>query len=923
MHRLACSLALLFALTVPLHAAATVLESGDYATDAAAQAAWRATDGSAPVTTSARGDAHAVRFNADFTGNLRRVVADRDLKLDLTQWDRLTMDVYVDSPGLVSGYGFYFRSGPGWYSGSFQPTRRGWQTVEFTRASFGTEGQPAGWDRVDGIRVCGWRGAPRTGWFAIANLTGHREEIVVVTGTNTIAKRGSEARGVTQFADQLFQRLRQAGVSCGAIGDEQVEAGALAGRKIAIFAYSPDCSDAEVTAVEKYVAGGGKILVCYSAPPRLLTLLGLKYTGSLTPEQGHHLASIRFSAPDIQGLPAEVRQRSWRSTVVEPIAARTRTIGWWHDADGRRLGPAFALSDVGGYLGHVLLDDDPEGKSRLLLALLGHFDASVWQAVAAQRLRGPARIGLCDGRDGLLAWARRRTGAGAAHGKLAEEARLRSAATQQLADRRYAEAVATAAQADAALREAWLLAQRSKPLEFRAVWNHSGTGAWPGDWERSMRNLRAGGLNAVLPNVLWAGQALYASELLPVDPLVAKLGDQLAAAVAAGRKHGIEVHPWKVNWNLANAPQAFKARLAAEGRLMIDAEGKQQDWLEPSDPRNADLEVATMVEMARKYDVDGIHFDYIRYPGDVSYGPAVRERFERATGLTLEKWPSDVRRPDIHPKWVQWRCDNISQVVRRVAEEVRRIKPHCKISAAVFSNYPNCREDVGQDWAYWAKQGWVDFLCPMDYTNSDSAHAGTISSQLRHVAGAVPLYPGIGVTLGSWTLTADRVAGQIEVTRQMGADGFTLFNYSDSVADEVLPGLALGVLRTPAATGAHGPRFAFDLGEARQSPLYARQAADGETIRATVSRRPDPAGRTLAGVTGDIVLEDTNGQVAARLGAVPAAGQTVTVEFTAKPGLWRLAARGEARLGDRLVPYVSRSVLVQCGDLPAEVSALL
>jgi len=154
----------------------------------------------------------------------------------------------------------------------------------------------------------------------------------------------------------------------------------------------------------------------------------------------------------------------------------------------------------------------------------------------------------------------------------------------------------------------------SPPREVRAVWNHSGTGAYPGDWQRSAKLLAENGFNMILPNMLWGGVAHYPSDVLPPSATFQKYGDQIEQCCAAAKKHGIEVHVWKVNYNLATAPKDFVAKLRREGRTQVSAKGEPSDWLCPSHPENQKLELESMLEVARKYPVDGLHFDYIRYP---------------------------------------------------------------------------------------------------------------------------------------------------------------------------------------------------------------------------------------------------------------------------------------------------------------------
>jgi len=68
-----------------------------------------------------------------------------------------------------------------------------------------------------------------------------------------------------------------------------------------------------------------------------------------------------------------------------------------------------------------------------------------------------------------------------------------------------------------------------------------------------------------------------------------------------------------------------------------------------------------------------------------------------------------------------------------------------ELSADVFGDYPVCRGTVGQDWVAWIDEGLLDFVCPMDYTESASRFEELVRAQSEFVAGRIPLVPGIGV----------------------------------------------------------------------------------------------------------------------------------------------------------------------------------
>jgi uncharacterized lipoprotein YddW (UPF0748 family) len=330
--------------------------------------------------------------------------------------------------------------------------------------------------------------------------------------------------------------------------------------------------------------------------------------------------------------------------------------------------------------------------------------------------------------------------------------------------------------------------------EGRAFWNHSGAGAYPGDWERTAKALETGGFNMILPNQLWAGQADYPSKLLPHSETFRKYGDQVAQCVAAAHRHGLQVHVWKVNFNLGNAPKEFVEKLRRDGRTQVSAAGKTANWLCPSHPENLKLEVDTMVEVVRMYPVDGLHFDYIRYPdAEHCYCDGCRKRFEADSGTPVTHWPVDCYRGPRRDEYCAWRCRQITRVVEAASREAKRVRPGIKISAAVFGDYPSCRQSVGQDWVAWAKAGCVDFLCPMDYTASDDTLVDLVASQVSLVAGRVPIYAGIGATAVKPPLTAQQVLGQVEKARSLGASGFAIFNLDGKTIETLVPEVGKGL----------------------------------------------------------------------------------------------------------------------------------
>ena len=146
-------------------------------------------------------------------------------------------------------------------------------------------------------------------------------------------------------------------------------------------------------------------------------------------------------------------------------------------------------------------------------------------------------------------------------------------------------------------------------LVMSAIKRDRGVKDW--GWRRSIRHLRRNGFNAIVPNMLWAGLAHYPSDVLPVSPKVAEKGDQIAQCLRWCKRYGIELHVWKVNYNLSTAPKDFVDKMRAEGRLQGHRNGSELKWLCPSDPRNFALERDSMLEVVRKYGVHGRPLPYM------------------------------------------------------------------------------------------------------------------------------------------------------------------------------------------------------------------------------------------------------------------------------------------------------------------------
>ncbi|MDH7570034.1 MAG: family 10 glycosylhydrolase, partial [Armatimonadota bacterium] len=298
-----------------------------------------------------------------------------------------------------------------------------------------------------------------------------------------------------------------------------------------------------------------------------------------------------------------------------------------------------------------------------------------------------------------------------------------------------------------------------------------------------MPELKRLGLNFVVLRSAGGTAAYYASKVQPdiQDPL-APDGDSLAEAVKHAHANGLELHAYVNNCIVQgrSSPETL-ARLRAAGRLQESPQGQPIDWFCPSHPENLEAIERPMLEIATRYGVDGVQYDFIRYPNSQGcFCKRCRALFEKETGKPVADWPAEVMEGARHGDWVEFRCRRISAIVQRVSSAIRQAAPRVKISAAVFSNWPDNRDAVGQDWVRWCKEGWLDFVCPMNYTRSPAIFVERARVHREALPPGFPMVQGIGINAGTGRMEqASELAVQIALARQQGAAGFIGFAYQE------------------------------------------------------------------------------------------------------------------------------------------------
>ena len=288
----------------------------------------------------------------------------------------------------------------------------------------------------------------------------------------------------------------------------------------------------------------------------------------------------------------------------------------------------------------------------------------------------------------------------------------------------------------------WLCCQLAGAIQYpkkeiRAVWLTTVYGL---DWPRNkatseasriaqqkaaielLDRLQEANFNTVFFQVRLRGDVAYRSDIEPAAAIFSgKCGklpgyDPLEFMVKECHQRGMECHAWFVTF-----PVGSDRTVRAQGRLSVVkrhpelCKRHKGEWfLDPGVPGTTDYLLGLVREIVSGYDIDGIHFDYIRYPEAAKSFPdkSAHRKYGKKKSLA------------------DWRRENINRLVSRIYDCVKQMKPWVQVSSSPLGKYsriprvPNAGwtafESVYQDAKQWMDAGKQDMLVPMMYYLHDN-----------------------------------------------------------------------------------------------------------------------------------------------------------------------------------------------------------
>lgn len=346
------------------------------------------------------------------------------------------------------------------------------------------------------------------------------------------------------------------------------------------------------------------------------------------------------------------------------------------------------------------------------------------------------------------------------------------------------------------------------PREFRAAWVATVDNIdWPSvkglsperqraEFVEIVRVAKESGLNALVLQVRPSADAFYASDLEPWSEFLngeqgkapEPFYDPLRFAVEEAHKAGLELHCWfnpYRAWHPAAKGKKHSSYIGSRNPELVKKYGKYE-WMDPGEPAVRDRTLQVIVDVVRRYDIDGVHIDDYFYPypinengSPVDFPDGPSWRAYQATGGSLSK--------------ADWRRENVNRMIKGINEAIHAEKPWVKFGISPFgiyrSGYPagivaglDQYAELYADAKLWLNEGWCDYFTPQLYWpthQTKQAYEPLLNWWLSENKQGRHVWPGNFTSRtnpkeGNWP--ASEVAKQVEITRKSQAGGNVHFS---------------------------------------------------------------------------------------------------------------------------------------------------
>ncbi len=333
--------------------------------------------------------------------------------------------------------------------------------------------------------------------------------------------------------------------------------------------------------------------------------------------------------------------------------------------------------------------------------------------------------------------------------------------------------------------------------EIRAVWLTTNYGLdWPSKPVRSsadiefqktelcriLDKIQEAKMNVVFFQTRLRGDVIYPSQIEPWSRYIKRNYsknsdyDPLQFAVEACHKRGLECHAWFVVYPMGRVNLINNGVNGSNRHLTRQIDG--EFYLDPGNPATNSYLLPIIDEIVKKYDIDGIHFDYIRYPDRADAFPDNSTYFEYGKHKNLR----------------DWRRENVNKFVYQAYDNIKAAKPWVQVSSSVVGIYEKIAinkpyrtafSGVYQDPIDWVAKGKHDFIVPMMYYSNDLFNV-SMDNWKKNCNGRW-IVPGVGIYLldekaRNWR--AEVFVDQVDFCRKNDAAGTAYFRAQQLIEDK-------------------------------------------------------------------------------------------------------------------------------------------
>jgi uncharacterized lipoprotein YddW (UPF0748 family) len=295
-------------------------------------------------------------------------------------------------------------------------------------------------------------------------------------------------------------------------------------------------------------------------------------------------------------------------------------------------------------------------------------------------------------------------------------------------------------------------------------------------------------LNAVFLQVRPASDALYKSSLEPwsefLTGLMGKapepLYDPLQFAVEEAHARGLELHAWfnPYRAGFTNTRYTSPRHVTKKHPKWVRRYGNLL-WLDPAEPAVQNYVTQVILDVVRRYDIDGVHLDDYFYPYPEPIRPGGFRDFPDE--ITWKRYLGSGGKLPRN----EWRRENVNKLVQRLQREIRVQKPWVMFGISPFGiwrpGFPSqikgldAYDSLYADARRWLIQGWVDYLAPQLYwpsTQREQSYPVLYDWWSSQSPKNLPIWPGGDVTRAGSSWPADEIVQQVQLTRKSSSPGY-------------------------------------------------------------------------------------------------------------------------------------------------------